>query len=51
MLILGGLRASAFEGLNVTEFIERYKELYEDFKLLKRERIKRLPCYCEITIR
>ena len=50
MPIPGGLGVPSFEGMNITEFLERYEELGADFGLSEPEAVKRIPQYCKITI-
>jgi hypothetical protein len=35
-----------FEGANVTEFLERYKDLYSNYHVSASDRLARLPRYC-----
>lgn len=51
MLILGKLSAPSFKKINITKFLERYKELSANFGLSKPEAIKRVLQYCEIIIK
>jgi hypothetical protein len=34
-----------FEGANVTEFLERYKDLYSNYRVSTSDRLARLPRY------
>ena len=45
-----GPRAPYFEGSNIIEFLERYKELYEDYNLRPTDILKRVPRYYKTTI-
>jgi hypothetical protein len=35
-----------FEGANVTEFLERYEDLYSNYHVSAKDRLTRLPWYC-----
>ena len=50
ILLLRGPRAPYFEGSNIIEFLERYKELYEDYNLRLTDIVKRVPRYYKTTI-
>ncbi|RDL34481.1 uncharacterized protein BP5553_07609 [Venustampulla echinocandica] len=50
MLAPGMLGALYFEGVNVTEFLERYGDQCEDANLKEGEKLKRLLRYCSIAI-
>jgi hypothetical protein len=39
-----------FEGANATEFLKRYKDLYDNIKLSKGEKAKRIPCYYILVV-
>lgn len=39
-----------FEGSNITDFLNRYDQMCTDFLVEAKEKIKRLPWYCEIFI-
>jgi hypothetical protein len=43
---LGTLGSPMFEGANVTEFLERYKDLCSDYQVLDDDKLTRLPRYC-----
>src|SRR6202011_6347022 len=42
----GTLGSPMFEGANVTEFLERYKDLCSDYQVSDEDRLMRLPRYC-----
>jgi hypothetical protein len=42
----GTLGSPMFEGANVTEFLERYKDLCSDYRVSDKDRLTRLPRYC-----
>lgn len=46
MPLPGAPGTPCFMGANVTEFLERYEELCEDYGLTERERLTKLPRYC-----
>src|ERR1700716_1144069 len=46
MLLPGTPRSPMFEGANVTEFLERYKDLCSDYHVSASDRLARLPRYC-----
>ena len=50
ILLPRGPRAPYFEGTNIIEFLERYKELYEDYNLRPTDTVKRVPRYYKTTI-
>lgn len=37
-----------FEGANVSEFLERFEDMCDDYRMSTSEKIRRLPWYCEI---
>ena len=39
-----------FEGSNITDFLNRYELMCTDFRVEEKERIRRLPLYCEMFI-
>lgn len=39
--------APYFDGKNVTDFLNRYEDMCNDFRVEESERLKRLPRYCE----
>ena len=39
-----------FDGRNVTDFLDRFSDLCEDYKLSADEKMKRLPRYCDMRI-
>ena len=41
MLISSRSGALVFKRINITKFVKKYKELYEDFGLGEKEKIKR----------
>ena len=40
-----------FDRRNVTDFLDRFLDLYGDYKLTNDKKMKRLPKYCNIWIR
>lgn len=48
MLYPGAPGCLFFEGTNITEFLERYKNICEDYQISLVEKIRRLPLYCKI---
>ena len=46
MPLPGTLGSPMFEGANVTEFMERYKDLCSDYRVSEKDRLMRLPRYC-----
>ena len=39
-----------FEGANITDFLNRYELMCTDFRVEEKEKIRRLPLYCEMFI-
>ena len=39
-----------FEGSNIADFLKRYKLMRRDFRMEHKEKIRRLPLYCEMFI-
>jgi hypothetical protein len=39
-----------FKGANATEFLKRYEDLYNNVKLSKGEKAKRIPCYYVLAV-
>jgi hypothetical protein len=49
--LLGSPGAPYFKGTNITEFLERFKEICEDYRVEdSSEKLKRLPKYYTIMI-
>jgi hypothetical protein len=46
MPLPGTLGSPMFEGANVTDFLERYKDLCLDYRVSEEDRLTRLPRYC-----
>jgi hypothetical protein len=40
------LGSPMFEGANVTEFLERYEDLYSNYHVSDKDRLAQLPQYC-----
>ena len=43
---LGTLGSPMFKDANVTEFLERYKDLCSDYKVSNKDKLAQLPRYC-----
>ena len=39
-----------FDGANISEFLERFENMCDDYRMLISEKIRRLPLYCEMFI-
>lgn len=39
-----------FKGVNVSKFLEKFNNIYDDYQMSALEKICRLPWYCEIFI-
>jgi hypothetical protein len=51
MPLPGSPGAPYFEGANITEFLERFEEMCEDYRVEgSGEKLKRLPKYCSVMI-
>jgi hypothetical protein len=47
---LGTLECPYFEGSNITEFLERYKDLCEDARLGDAQKLCHIPQYCTLPV-
>ena len=50
MPYLGILKTPYFDGQNVTDFLDHFSDLYVDYKLSDKEKIKQFPWYCDMRI-
>jgi hypothetical protein len=50
LLLLRVLGAPYFEGANITKFLERFEDLYIDYRIKEADRTKRLLCYYKTAI-
>jgi hypothetical protein len=48
---LGGLKASCFNGKNILGFLEKYKDLYDDYKVTLKVRRERIMRYITLLLK
>jgi hypothetical protein len=49
--IAGSVGAPFFRGKNITEFLDRFKDLYVDYKITTNQKVARIIRYYSLSIR